>query len=126
MKPEEIKYKTDIVKLYAESLNSVHDPVSFTDFLDEWNWCLDEQTQKLSGDDWVWMASRINYCRKKEFTLRDVPEDCYFAACLVFPILLVKIAMLSLECNYLQGAFFIEMKTRGVIDENYRWIGRGI
>lgn len=113
MQPEEVGYITDLDSIFAKALKNVNDAEAFGTFLKEWNYWLDEETKKLTGDDWQSMKPLIDDCRKNGIE----PEDKHLPAmALLMPEKIFRVGIIAHEFGAPWGCAYIRMKEQGVID----------
>lgn len=112
MKPEDIRYLTELDNDFALALRQIMGISSFKMFLDEWGYWLDDETKKLKPEDWEWLAPLVADCRNE----RIVPEEKHRPAmALTMPRKLMEVSIRAHQFGVPWGCAYIQMKKAGII-----------
>ncbi len=85
----------------------------FQGFLDKWDYWLDEETKRLSGIDWAWLAPLVEDCRKESVVPTKKHDP---AIALTMPEKLIKVTITAGKFGVPWGCAYIRMKEEGMVD----------
>ncbi len=119
MLPEDIGYMTELDKEYSRDLyeigldNSKAACGQFQGFLDKYQYWIDDESKKLSGNDWERMCFLVADCRSEKI----VPEDMHKPAMsLMMPEKIFKVSITANRFKVCWGCAYIRLKEEGLIE----------
>jgi hypothetical protein len=113
LKPENIYHTTQLDTEFAKDLKAVKSPELFEKFIQNWDYWLDEETRKLTKEDWGWMKPLIKDCRNERVSPEKKHEP---ANALLLPERIFKISIFAMQFKVPWGCVYIRMKEEGKID----------
>ena len=114
MKPENIGYLTELDEIYARELKEVFTAEEFEQFIQKWQYWLDDDCKNLTAKDWETLKPLIADCRKE---IDDIdPEKHKIAINMVLPERIFKVTDIALEFKVPWGCAYFRTREAKMID----------